>query len=92
MSHTVDEKAVLVSRVHRIKGQVEAIEDALEKEHDCSRILQIIAACHGAINGLMVEILRGHLYSHVIDPKRKPSSDQMKSAKELMAVLNAYLR
>lgn len=92
MSHTIDEKSALVSRARRIGGQVKAIEEALENERDCSHILQIIAACHGAINGLMGEILRGHLYSHVIDPKRKPTADQIKSANELMAVIKAYLR
>ena len=92
MSHTVDEKGMLIGRVRRIAGQVKAIEGALKNESDCSHILQIIAACHGAINGLMVEILRGHLYSHVIDAKRRPTADQTRSAKELMGVIKAYLK
>ncbi len=92
MSHTQDEKAVLVRRVRRIKGQVQAVEDALESGQGCSRVLQVIAACHGAINSLMVEVLREHLYGHVLEPKRKPSTEQVRSAEDLMRVVKSYLR
>ena len=92
MAHTIEGKAALVRRVRRIGGQVAAIENALKSERDCSEILQVIAACHGAINGLMGEILRGHLYSHVLDPKKKPGTAQKRSADELMAVIKTYLR
>ena len=92
MAHTTHEKISLLNRVRRIAGQVDAIKNALENDLDCSRTLQVIAACHGAINGLMGEILQGHLYEHVIDPKRKPTADQAKSADELMKVIKAYLK
>ena len=36
MSHTIREKQKLLNRVRRIKGQVEAIERALEEEQGCS--------------------------------------------------------
>ncbi|MCP6390941.1 metal-sensing transcriptional repressor, partial [Klebsiella pneumoniae] len=35
MSHTVQEKQKLLNRVRRIRGQLDAIERALEDEHGC---------------------------------------------------------
>ena len=61
MPHTVKDKKQLLTRVRRIKGQAEALENALEEGRECSAILQQIAAIRGAVNGLMVEVLEGHL-------------------------------
>jgi len=44
MSHTVRNKASLLARVRRIRGQVEALERALEAEKGCAEIMQQIAA------------------------------------------------
>ncbi|OYX68649.1 MAG: transcriptional regulator, partial [Caulobacter sp. 32-67-35] len=52
MGHTVREKSKLLGRVRRIRGQVEAIERALEAETECAAVLQLIASVRGAMNGL----------------------------------------
>ena len=92
MAHTIRDKKKLLNRVRRIRGQVEAIEKALDQERDCSELLQTIAACRGAINGLMAEVIEGHIRFHVIDPDEKPTSKQAKAAQELMDVVKTYLR
>jgi DNA-binding FrmR family transcriptional regulator len=46
--------------------QVEAIERALEGEGECEEILQLVAPCRGALNGLMAELIEGHLRFHVL--------------------------
>ena len=61
MAHTTKDKEKLLNRVRRIKGQISAIEKALESDQECSKVLQTIAACRGAINGLMAEVLEGHV-------------------------------
>jgi DNA-binding FrmR family transcriptional regulator len=71
---------------------VEAIGKALEEEQDCSNLLQTIAACRGAINGLMAEVIEGHIRFHVIDPNRKPTTEQSKAGQELMDVVRRYLK
>lgn len=43
MSHTVHEKKKLLARVRRIRGQVEAIERALEEESGCETVMHRIA-------------------------------------------------
>ena len=49
MAHTTRNKKKLLGRVRRIKGQVEAVERALESEADCASVLQLIASTRGAI-------------------------------------------
>ena len=65
MPHTIKGKKPLLARVRRIKGQAAALEKALEEEADCSAVLQQIAAIRGAVNGLMAEVLEGHLREHL---------------------------
>ena len=59
MSHITKNKTKTLSRVRRIKGQVEAIERALEGEGECEEVLQLVASCRGALNGLMAELIEG---------------------------------
>ena len=39
MAHTVKTKSKLIARVRRIKGQIEAVERALEAEIGCTDVL-----------------------------------------------------
>jgi DNA-binding FrmR family transcriptional regulator len=68
ISRTVREKSKLSARVRRIRGQVEAIERALEAEAGCANVLQIIASVRGAVNGLMAEVVEDHIRCHVAAP------------------------
>ena len=92
MAHTTKDKQKLLQRARRIRGQVEALEKALTDEEECSAILQLIAACRGAINGLMAEVLEGHIRSHVLSPQVKPNSAQGQAAEELIELVNRYLK
>jgi DNA-binding FrmR family transcriptional regulator len=90
MAHTIQNKTKLLSRVRRIRGQVEAVERALEGGKACGEVLQCIAAARGAMNGLMAEILEGHIRVHVTDPARE--SDRVRGADELIDIVRAYLK
>ena len=92
MAHTIRNKKKLLDRVRRIRGQVAGIEKALELERDCSSIMQTIAACRGAMNGLMAELMEGHVAEHVLDPRRKPTAEQSQAARELLSVIKTYLK
>jgi len=90
--HTVQEKPKLILRTRRIKGQIAAIERALENDQDCSDLLQLITAARGAMNGLMAELLEGHIRFHVLDPQQKATSEQLLAADELIDVVRSYLK
>lgn len=92
MAHVVRDKKKLLNRIRRIKGQVEAIERSLEEGADCTYILHTVAACRGAIDGLMAEVLEGHIRFHVVDPDHNPSSGRSQAAQELIDVIKMYMK
>jgi DNA-binding FrmR family transcriptional regulator len=91
MAHTIQNKRALLTRIRRIKGQSEALERALEQETDCGAVLQQIAAIRGAVNGLMAEVLEGHVRDHlgaeVTDPERRQEDVQV-----VLAALRSYMK
>lgn len=89
MPHTVRDKKKLLLRVRRIRGQVEALERALQAESECAGVLQQIAAVRGAVNGLMTEVLEGHLREHVA---AKASAAGQRELEPVVRVLRSYLR
>jgi DNA-binding FrmR family transcriptional regulator len=92
MTHTIREKEKLVLRVRRIRGQIEAVERALTTEQECSDVLQLITAARGAMNSLMAELVEDHVRFHVLDPNKKPSSEQALAADELVDIIRSYLK
>jgi DNA-binding FrmR family transcriptional regulator len=88
MAHTTKDKEKLMNRVRRIKGQIEAIEKALDEDQECSKVLQTIAASRG----LMAEVMEGHVRYHVLNPKGKPTAEQAEAADELIDIVNRYLK
>src|SRR5437870_12044486 len=83
MAHTIREKSKLLARVRRIRGQVEAIERALESEVGCADVLQVIASVRGAVNGLMAEVIEDHVRCHVGDPSL-PAKQRAEGTDELL--------
>jgi DNA-binding FrmR family transcriptional regulator len=92
MAHIHGNKSRLVARIRRIKGQVVAIENDIVQDGECHRVLQAIAACRGALNGLMAEVIDGHVRYHVIDPASHPTPGQQEAAEQLLDVVKTYLK
>lgn len=92
MAHIVEEKARLLARVRRIRGQIEALERAIEGEKTCAEVMQQIAAARGAINGLMGEVIEDHIRMHVIHPEVATDAERAEGAAEVIEVIRAYLK
>jgi DNA-binding FrmR family transcriptional regulator len=92
MAHVAHDKDKLINRVRRLRGQVEALERALVDGAECTDVLQLVSACRGALNGLMGEVIEGHVRYHIIDPDDHPKSARARAAQELLDVLDTYLR
>ena len=92
MSHITAAKKELVSRINRIQGQLDAIKEAVQEDHDCATVLQQVSACRGGINGLMAEIIEGEIKNHVLSPNAKANSSEAKAADELVEVLRRYIK
>jgi DNA-binding FrmR family transcriptional regulator len=92
MAHTAKNKPKLLTRVRRIRGQVEAIERALDDDQQCFSVLQLMAACRGALNGLMAEVMEGHIRFHVLAPGNGKHSPQLEAGEQLIDVVRTYLK
>lgn len=91
MPHTVREKKQLLTRVRRIQGQSAALEKALEQEADCSAVLQQIAAIKGAVNGLMAEVMEGHIREH-LGPEVTSPEQRHEDVEQVVRALRSYLK
>ena len=91
MSHTVQNQAKLIARLRRIRGQSEALERALQDGVECSAVLQQIAAMRGAVNGLMAEVLEGHLRVHVANDDLSAAQRQ-RDLEDVLKVLRSYMK
>ena len=92
MTHAIKEKQKLLNRVRRLRGQVDAIERALESEAGCTEVMRLLTAARGAINGTMAEVVEDHIHMHMVDPNRKPTRNEAQAADELIDVLRSYIK
>ncbi len=92
MSHTIREKPKLLNRVRRLRGQVEAIERALEAEAECAEVMNLVVSIRGAANGLLAELMEDHIRNHVSDPAKDKDRDRAKGSEMLIDVVRAYLK
>lgn len=90
--HSPEEKAKLKARVRRLRGQVDAIERALDASDDCAKIMQLVVSVRGAASGLMAELLEDHIRIHVCDPTRDRDRERAKGTEDLLEIVHAYLR
>lgn len=91
MAHTITGKKRLLARVRRIQGQASALEKALAEETECTAVLQQIAAIRGAVNGLMAEVLEGHLREHV-GAQGLSADERDRELDQIATVLRSYLK
>jgi len=91
MSHTIAGKKKLLTRVRKIKGQSLALENALEAEPDCMKVLQQISAIKGAVNGLMKEVLEGHLREH-LGMEGITQQQRQEEVEQVISILKSYLK
>lgn len=91
MPHTIKDKKQLLTRVRRLQGQAAALEKALENGEECVAILQQIAAIRGAANGLMSQVLEGHIREH-LGAEEVSAKQRQADVDEVVMVLRSYLR
>lgn len=92
MTHTIREKRKLLARVRRIRGQVEAIERALDGEAGCEQVMHLIAGARGAMAGLMAEVVEDHVRTHLVNVEKHPNALNTEAAEQLLDVVRTYLK
>jgi DNA-binding FrmR family transcriptional regulator len=92
MSHTIKDKSKLLARVRRIRGQIEAVERALENEAGCDEILHLIAGIRGSTSGLMAVVVEDHIRTHLVDEKKFPGALDEDATEQLLEIVRSYLK
>jgi DNA-binding FrmR family transcriptional regulator len=92
MTHTIREKQKLLARVRRLRGQIEAIERALESGSGCEQVMHLIAGARGAMAGLMAEVVEDHVRTHLVDTATHPDALDTEAVEQLLEVVRTYLR
>lgn len=91
MTHLSTSGSVLLARVRRIGGKVGAVERALLSDADCAKVLHLVAAVRGAVNGLLDEIIAEHLEAHVARTGLT-DTERAEGAEDLLAVIRRYTK
>lgn len=91
MPHSPADKKRALTRVRRIKGQVEALERSLDAGEPCLTILQQLAAIRGAANGLMGELLGMHLKDELVAGDTTQDQRALRMA-DVDQLLKSYLK
>jgi FrmR/RcnR family transcriptional regulator, repressor of frmRAB operon len=89
MAHLKRDSDALIKRVHRIVGQLQAVERALVAGEDCSKTLHLAAAVRGAVNGLIDELVESHVKAHVAAPDLT-AEEREEGADALIAAIRRY--
>ena len=92
MGHVAAEKQKLLNRLKRLKGQIDALERAVDGDVECARVLQQATACRGALEGFIAEVIEDHIREHMVDPHLPVSDPKMQAAEELVAIIRSYLK
>ncbi len=90
MAHVLEAKKKIITRIRRIKGQLDAVERGLEEGIDCYSVLQTLTASRGGLNGLIGELIEAHIKEHVMSDMNNPKSASDKSALELIKLMKTY--
>ena len=92
MSHVAKEKSKLLNRIKRLRGQIAAIERAVEMDQECADVLQQATSCRGALDGFIAEVIEDHIREHMVDPQAGRDDPRVAAAEELVDIVHQYLK
>ncbi len=90
MTHTIRQKSKLLARIRRVRGQVEAVERAVEAEAECEQVMHLIAGIRGSMASLMAEVVEDHVRAHLAGSNT--TAETYTAAEQLIEVVRSYLR
>jgi DNA-binding FrmR family transcriptional regulator len=88
MAGPIPKKQELLAGVHRVGGQLEAIERSLESDVTCETILHQLAAVRADTVALMATVIEAHVQSLSGDQNLLP--DEV--GRQVIDVLRSYLK
>ncbi len=86
---TETDKSKLRKRLNRIRGQVEALQRALEQDSDSTSMLQQATACRGALDSFIATVIEDHIRARVVNAHDGVAAKF--AAEELIGIVHSYL-
>ncbi len=83
------DKTKLRKRLNRIRGQVEALQRALEQDIDSTSLLQQATACRGALDSFIATVIEDHIRARVVNADDGVAAKF--AAEELIGIVHSYL-
>lgn len=83
------DKTKLRKRLNRIRGQVEGLQRALEKDAGSTMVLQQATACRGALDSFIAVVIEEHIRGRLLDAEDAVSAKF--AAEELIGIVHSYL-
>ncbi len=87
--HSDEKKENMVSRLHRIEGQVRGIARMIDEDVYCDDVLHQISSVESALHGVKTVLLEAHMNSCVIEQIREGKDEVMD---ELLVTLRKFLK
>lgn len=90
---TKERRKAILSRLNRIKGQINGMQKMVEDGRYCLEILQQLSSTHEALRGVSKVLMRNYLEvcaTQAIQSKRKEKQDKIYS--ELMDVVYKFAK
>ena len=84
------ETGKMVKRVHKLRGQLDALERSLTSGGDCGKQLMLLAAVRGGANSLMRDVLETHIRFHLTDGSKEQIAPDL--AEDLIELVRSYLK
>lgn len=88
MAHTLTDRKKISSRLARLRGQIDAVSRAVDGDEDCYQVMQLLASCRGALNGLMGELIENHIREHVVEAENRKLASE--SGEDLIEIMRSF--
>jgi len=92
VGHVAREKLKLLHRLRRLRGQIEAIERAVEADEECTGVLRQATSARGALDGFIAEVIEDHVREHMLDPRAPRTDPRVAAAEDLVEIVHQYLK
>ncbi|MFU0663134.1 metal-sensitive transcriptional regulator [Gardnerella vaginalis] len=90
--YDIDKKKLLV-RIHRIQGQLAAINTMIEKDAECDDVLMQLSAVTAALHSLAVLVAREHVNEKIHSAAQASTDDDVDAAvNDVCNIINRLLR
>ena len=90
MANSIPNKRKIISRIHKLQGQLKAIEEGVQNDDEFFKLLQQIGSIKGGAHGLYSEIIEAHIDEYFLNASTQ--SKREKEAKTIASLLKSYIK